>query len=123
MGQLCNQALKGSFFRPNIIFLNMLESEAAINDYPKIIQEAKRLELGVVLYMPHHKAMLGQKQIVNIWIRNRAPDWDMKNVDRNPNLSLLIAYKLKRNWNCLTRILMVVDDDDQKVKAKNIWTN
>ena len=113
-----NQALKGSYFRPNIIFLNMVENESAIKDFPEIIEEAKRLGLGVVLYMPHHKAMLGQKQIVNIWIKNRAPDWDMKIAKNNPNLSLLIAYKLKKNWNCLTRILMITEDDSQKSKAR-----
>lgn len=113
-----NQALGGSFFRPNIIFLNMLEKEDVINDYPKIIAEAKRLELGVVLYMPHVRAMLGQKQIVNIWIKNRAPDWSLKDVRNNPNLSLLIAYKLQKNWNCLTRILMVIDEDTQKERAE-----
>ena len=113
-----NQALKGSFFRPNIIFLNMLENETALDDYPQIIDEAKRLGLGVILYMPHPKAMLGQKQIVNIWIRNRTPDWDLKDVYKNPNLSLLIVYKLKKNWNSLTRILMVVEDEVQKTRAE-----
>lgn len=113
-----NQALKGSYFRPNVIFLNMLEDEKAINDYPSIIREAQRLNLGVVLYMPHRKAMLGQKQIVNIWIRNRAPEWDLKDTHKLPNLSLLVAYKLKQNWNCITRIIMVIEKEEQRKPAE-----
>jgi uncharacterized membrane protein len=113
-----NQALKGSYFRPNVIFLNMLEDEKAINDYPSIIREAERLNLGVVLYMPHRKAMLGQKQIVNIWIRNRAPEWDLKDTNKLPNLSLLIAYKLKQNWNCITRVIMVIEKEEQRQRAE-----
>ncbi len=113
-----NQALKGSYFRPNIIFLNMLEKKESIADYPMIIEEARRLNLGVILYMPHPRAMFGQKQIVNVWIKNRAPHWDLKDSTENPNLSLLVAYKLKKNWNCTTRIIMVIDDESHREKAQ-----
>ena len=117
-----NQALLGSYFRPNIIFLNMLEDENAIGDYPRIIAEAQRLKLGVILYMPHPKAMLGQKQIVNVWVRNRGPEWNLKDVSRLPNLALLIAYKLKQNWNCLIRIIMAIDHENERPKAQS-FTN
>lgn len=118
-----NQALKGSYFRPNIIFLNMLEEQEAIQDYPRIIAEARRLNLGVILYMPHHKAMLGQKQIVNIWIRNRAPEWDLKDTHKLPNLGLLIAYKLKQNWHSVTRIIMVIDKESERAQASSFIDN
>jgi len=44
-----NQALGAAFFRPNIIFLTMLEQERSIKDFPAVIQEAKELEVGILL--------------------------------------------------------------------------
>ena len=99
----------------------MMEEDKVLDSYPQIIAEAERLELGVVLYMPHRKAMLGQKQIVNIWIKSRAPQWNLSVVKDNPNLSLLLAYKLKKNWNCFTRILMVVDNEEEKPTRSGIY--
>lgn len=113
-----NQALSGAFFRPNIIFLNMLERDESIKDYPSIIAEAKRLELGVLLYMPHPRAMLGQQQNINVWIRNRGPEWNLYDGNYNPNLAILTAYKLKNNWNANIRLITVIDTEDERGKAK-----
>ena len=113
-----NQALTGAFFRPNIIFLNMLEKEKAIADYPSIIKEAARLELGVILYMPHPVAMLGQQQLVNVWIKSRSPEWDINDARFNPNLALLTAYKLYCNWGAKVRLITVIQDETEAEIAK-----
>ncbi len=113
-----NQALKGAFFRPNIIFLNILETASAVEAYPAIIKESEDLEIGIVLYIPHSKAMLGQKQTINVWIRNRSPYWDVFDGEFNPNLALLIAYKLKKNWNATVRLITVVDNKEEVNKAQ-----
>ena len=113
-----NQALTGAFFRPNIIFLNMLENERAIADYPLIIKEAKRLELGVILYLPHPVAMLGQQQLINVWIKSRSPEWDINDDRFNPNLALLTAYKLHCNWGAKIRLITVIQDDKEAEIAK-----
>ena len=113
-----NQALQGAFFRPNIIFLNLVEKENALAAYPSIIKEAKRLELGIILYVPHSKAMLGQQQIVNIWISHRAPDWDIHDGEHNPNLGLLTAFMLYRNWNAQLRLITVTANAEDAGKAK-----
>ncbi len=114
-----NQALMGAFFRPNIVFLNMLEKETAVADYPLIIKEATRLELGVILYMPHPVAMLGQRQLVNVWIKSRSPGWDINDERFNPNLALLTAYKLHNNWGAKIRLITVIDDEKEQAVAKN----
>ena len=113
-----NQALTGAFFRPNIIFLNMLEKEDAIADYPLVIREATRLELGVILYMPHPVAMLGQQQIINVWLKSRSPEWDINDDRYNPNLALLTAYKLHKNWNAKIRLITVIEYEDEEQIAK-----
>ncbi len=118
-----NQALTGAFFRPNIIFLNMLESEEAIGHYPAIIREANRLGLGIILYMPHPSAMLGQQQIVNVWIKSRSPDWDIHADSFNPNLALLTAYKLHRNWEAKVRLITVIDKEEERGIAKQFLSD
>ncbi|MCR9287071.1 MAG: amino acid permease [Bacteroidetes bacterium] len=114
-----NQAFSGAYFRPNIIFLNMLEQKSALTAYPEIIEEAKRLELGVILYMPHPRAMLGQQQTVNVWIKSREPNWDINDGEHNPNLALLIAYKLRLNWNAEIRLITVVKETNETKRAKD----
>ena len=116
-----NQALGGAFFRPNIIFLTMLEQESSIQDYPVIINEARNLEIGVALYMPHPKAMLGRKQTINVWVRNKGGVWDSNNVtpgENTPNLSLLMAYKLKKNWDAEIRLITIISPDENIQDAK-----
>jgi hypothetical protein len=112
-----NQALGAAFFRPNIIFLTMLEREKVIQAYPEIIKEAKALEVGVILYMHHPKAQLGQRHHINIWIKDRGPNWDINDGNPNPNLSLLIAYKLKINWDAEIRLITIMQKEEEKQKA------
>lgn len=118
-----NQAFSGAYFRPNIVFLNMLEKKAAIADYHDIIAEAKRLELGVILYVPHPRAMLGQQQTVNVWIKSREPNWNINDGQYNPDLALLTAYKLKLNWKADIRLITVVNDEKETPKAKTFLQN
>lgn len=113
-----NQALGGAFFRPNIIFLSMLESPEVIRDYPQVIAEARQLEVGVLLYVPHPKASLGRKQHINIWVRNRGPAWDINDGLRNPNLALLTAYKLKINWGAEIRLITIINEEEEKHRAR-----
>lgn len=116
-----NQALGAAFFRPNIIFLTMLERESSINDYPAIIKEAKALEVGLILYMPHPKALLGQQQHINIWVKNKGDKWSIKDMNTNsynPNLALLTAYKLKLNWNAEIRLITVLNENESSKEAK-----
>ncbi|WP_020568175.1 amino acid permease [Neolewinella persica] len=114
-----NQALTAAFFRPNIVFLNLLEAKEAVDDFPKIIGEARRLELGVIVYAPHPLAMLGRQQTVNVWLRAQAPDWEVTPEHQNQDLALLLAYKLKLNWSAKVRIITVVDDFEDQTKARN----
>jgi amino acid transporter len=113
-----NQALRGAFFKPNVVFLNMLENENAIAEYPAIVEEAARLELGVMIYAPHPKAQLGQQQWINIWISDRSPEWSLTSGIGNLNLSILLAYKLKLNWGANIRILTVLRNDADRKRAE-----
>jgi hypothetical protein len=112
-----NQALRGAFFKPNTIFLNLAEEEEMVNDFKEIIHEAIRLELGVMIYAPHKKSGFGQRQYINIWIRDRSPDWEIEMDIGNLDLSILVAYKLKRNWHAQIRLITMVDTEEKEVYA------
>lgn len=112
-----NQAYQGSFFKPNIVFLDMLDRTTHETDFMEIIQESARLKLGVMVYCPHPKSGLGQRQMINVWIRNRSPEWNISWDIGNLDLSILSAYKLKRNWNAQIRLVTVVENAEQEVEA------
>jgi amino acid transporter len=114
-----NQALGAAFFKPNIVFLNMTERAEAVQDFPKVIEESRRLELGVILYAPHPRAMLGQQQSINVWVREQSPDWKFEDKQQTNDLALLIAYKIKVNWQARITIITVIKEKNEVQKANN----
>jgi len=114
-----NQAYRGAFFKPNIVFLNMIDKVSYQQEFHDIINEAARLQLGVLIYSQHPKSGLGQQQVINVWIRNRAPEWKISWDIGNLDLSILVAYKLKKNWDARIRLVTVVDNLDQEIQARN----
>jgi len=113
------QALRGAFFRPNIVFLRMPDSEEREADYHSIIQEADRENVGTLLYAPHPRAALGQRQTINVWIKDRSPDWRISMQIGNLDLALLTGYKLSENWNAKMRVVTAVPDPDEQEKAQD----
>ncbi|TRX66322.1 amino acid permease [Carboxylicivirga sp. M1479] len=114
-----NQAYRGSFIKPNITFLNRSDLNIPTEGFNEIIDEAARLELGVLIYAQHPKVGMRKRQVINVWIRNRAPEWKISWDIGNLDLSILVAYKLKRNWGAKIRLVTVVDNEEQKEQALN----
>ncbi len=113
------QALRGAFFKPNIVFLRMPANPERERDYPEILLEADRQELGSLLYAPHDRAGLGQRHFINVWIRDRSPDWEISWDIGNLDLMILIAYQIKKNWDAKIRIVTVVQDPDESEAARD----
>lgn len=118
-----NQAYSGSFIKPNIIFLNMINHDSYSEGFSEIIEEAARLQIGVLIYSQHLVYGLGEKQMINVWIRNRAPDWKISWDIGNLDLSILMAYKLKRNWNAKIRLVTIVENEEQKEQADKFMSD
>jgi hypothetical protein len=108
-----NQALRGAFFRPNIVFLNLQQHDDYETELRPVIRECIRLEIGVLLYQSHPTALLGQRNTINVWVSNRQNNWSLGWDIGNLDLSTLIAYKLKRNWKARIRLITVIDDDKE----------
>ena len=114
-----NQALKGAFFRPNIIFLNLQDHDDYESEIRPVIRESIRLEIGILLFSSHPTARLGQRHIINVWVRDRKDNWSLGWDIGNLDLSTLIAYKLKKNWDAKIRLITVIDNENEKENATN----
>ena len=112
-----NQALKGAFFRPNIVFLNLQQHDNYETEIRPVIKECIRLEIGVLLYQAHATALLGKRNMINVWVSDRSGNWNLGWDIGNLDLSTLIAYKLKRNWGANIRLIIVIRDPKEKQNA------
>ncbi len=114
-----NQALRGAFFRPNIVFLNLQQHDDYEMEIRPVIKECIRLELGILLFSAHPTALLGQRNVINVWVSDRRGNWELGWDIGSLDLSTLIAYKLKKNWDAHIRIITVISDADEEENAKN----
>ncbi len=113
-----NQALQGAFFRPNIIFLNLQHHDDYETELRPVMKEAIRLEVGVLLFLSHPTALMGQRNTINVWVSDRRSNWDLGWDIGNLDLSMLVAYKLKMNWGARIRIITVIRDPKEEDNAR-----
>ncbi len=113
-----NQALRGAFFRPNIVFLNLQQHDDFENEIRPVIKESVRLEIGVLLFSSHPTALLGQRNLINVWVSDRRGNWELGWDIGSLDLSTLVAYKLKKNWEARIRMIMVVRNAEEEKNAK-----
>ena len=112
------QALRGAFFKPNILYLTLPESRDREEAFQRILEEAVREEMGVVIDAPHPTAAVGQRRMVNIWIRDRSPDWSLSMDIGNLDLPLLLGYKLMRAWRARLRLISVLEQEEDVEDAR-----
>jgi len=118
-----SQALQGAFFRPNIIFLNFQNHDNYETELRPVIKESIRLEIGVLLYVSHSTALLGQRNIINVWVSDRQGNWNLGWDIGNLDLSILVAYKLKMNWSAQIRLITVISDPNEENNAKEFLSS
>ncbi|MGA9239892.1 amino acid permease [Robiginitalea sp.] len=114
-----SQALQGAFFKPNIVFLNLQDHDDYETELRPVIKESIRLEIGVLLYYLHPIALLGQRNIINVWVSDRKTKWDLGWDIGNLDLSILVAYKLKMNWGARIRLITVINNPEEVEKAQD----
>jgi solute carrier family 12 sodium/potassium/chloride transporter 2 len=114
-----SQALQGAFFRPNILFLNLQDHDDYEIELKPVMTESMRLEIGILLFNLHTTALLGQRNTINVWVSDRKGNWELGGFDiGNLDLSILVAYKLKMNWNARIRLITVVENQNEEANAK-----
>jgi solute carrier family 12 sodium/potassium/chloride transporter 2 len=112
------QTLRGAFFKPNILFLNLPPDDTREPDFNRIMKEATGEQIGLLLHGPHPRAGLGQRRTVNVWIRDRSPDWSLSMDMGNLDLPILAGYKLLRNWGARMRLITVLGDEGSTEEAR-----
>ncbi len=112
-----SQALQGAFFKPNILFLNLQNHDDFERELKPIMKEAIRLETGILLFSLHKTALLGQRNMINVWVSDRRGNWELSWDIGSLDLAILIAYKLKMNWHANIRLITVVDDPEEEKNA------
>jgi amino acid transporter len=112
------QSLRGTFFRPNIVFVGLDPGGPGGLDLVRIQAEAAREQIGVLVHAPHPTAGVGERRTVNLWIRDRSPNWSVSMDIGNLDLPLLLGYKLIRNWGGRMRLICVLEDGSQEDEAR-----
>jgi len=112
------QSLRSSFFKPNILFLNLLPEEEREEEFAELLGEAAREEIGTLVHAPHVHAGLGERRTINVWIRDRSPDWRLSMDIGNLDLPILVGYKLLKNWDASMRLITALDSEESLSEAR-----
>jgi solute carrier family 12 (potassium/chloride transporters), member 9 len=111
MVNMGTSVLKGSFFSPNILYIDIQNrTDEEIN---KLVELARKSKMGVALFVLHDVARLSRERDINIWIRDQSPDWTLGLRLANLDLAILLGYQLKRNWGGKLCLLSAIRDPSQ----------
>lgn len=111
------ELLNSIFFRPNMLFMPLLPQQQEI-DLGKILAKCLRFRIGVALLARHPVIDLGREQLINVWMREQGPAWELGMRLSNLDLSVLLAYQLARNWRGQITLCMAVDDAETAARAQ-----
>lgn len=108
------QILRSTFFRPNLLFLN-LRAESDLDVLQQLVDKTAAYNMGIVLLARHTVRDLGRQHLINVWISHRGGDWQIDLQWSNSDLALLLAYQLTKNWSGKINVcLAVAEDQDPK---------
>jgi len=103
------QALSGSFFRPNLLFLELPKDRETHESLCSVIREAARQRMGVALLVKHEAAGLGRRGRVNLWIPDQGPEWKLEMEFRDLDLAVLLAYRMYERWDAHLTVSAAVE--------------
>jgi len=91
------EAIEGQTFPPNILFLPFKPQVLSDSSLTKILDTSKRHRVGVVLFDRDQEASLGSEEDIHVWLSPDIINQDMMK-GRDYDLSLLLAFRLYKNW-------------------------
>jgi len=103
------QTVVGSVLSPNVLFVKLGVEPQKDEMLKSIVEKGQSLGLGTLVFRLNPKSAFGQKQKVNLWIKQGSP---------NIHLAILISLQLEKNWEAKLRIVQVVDEEKQKAQAE-----
>lgn len=99
------QALGTAFFKPNTIFLKLVQKENLQEKILPILEETRRRNWGMLMFAPFEQVGLGIEKVVNVWIDIIPEEWQTELDLGNNDLSLLAGIIIRRNWNAKLNII------------------
>lgn len=111
------QALAGSFFRPNLLFLELPKDKQTHQALNVVIHEAARQRMGVAMLVRHEAAGLGRRSRINLWIPDQGPDWKLEMEFKELDLAILLAYRMMDSWDARLTVIAAVNKAGEKDKA------
>lgn len=114
------QSSQSTFFKPNIIFLKVPDNTADWSKMQHIVTEARRLEVGIMLFGLHPLAGMGRVEVINVWLTPQLEDlpFSTKLQRGNLNLTMLMALRLYRSWQGSLHLITVVSDTEEVKEAQ-----
>jgi amino acid transporter len=116
------QALGGSFFRPNLLLLDLPKDPNTHESLTDITAEAKHQKMGVAVFVQHDDAGLGRRNRVNLWIPDMGPHWELEMEFVNLDLAILLAYRMMDSWDAGLTVIGTVSNAAEKQKAEKFLT-
>ncbi|MCB8949185.1 MAG: Na-K-Cl cotransporter [Ardenticatenaceae bacterium] len=104
------QILRSTFFRPNLLFLN-LRAESDLDMLQQLVDKTAAYNMGIVLLARHPVRALGRQHLLNVWISHQGSDWQIDLRWSNSDLALLLAYQLTKNWSGKINLCMAVSQE------------
>lgn len=111
------QALQSAFFSPNLLFLTAHPDPARNDEAAELVKLARRTEVGAFVVAHHAKVGLGQRKLITLWVRHGDHDLTESFQGRNLNLTLLMGYRLARQWGAKLRLVTAVPEAEQAEDA------
>lgn len=110
-------AMSSSVISPNSVFVSIDKHTIRGARLQKFMEVAVDKKFGVLLFAYDNKVHCGYKRDINLWLRERSPDWD---IDKSPNwnLAILTALRLYNSWNGRITICMVINKEKERPIAK-----
>ena len=113
--EMSASVLRGSYFRPNILF--GLAHQSDQRQLQGLADVAERYEMGLALLYLHPEAGFGYERTLNVWVSDQSPEWRLGLRLVNLDLTLLLAYQISRNWGARLRLSTVVRDPSEEPNA------
>ena len=114
---LALDALQGALFPPNLVVVD--EGRVSDDEISAYLSHCRDLSAGLALWLPHPDGSgLGRRELIDVWISDRSPDWSLQLHLANLDLPVLVGFLLAEAWGARLRLRMVVRDPDDRPAAK-----
>jgi solute carrier family 12 (sodium/potassium/chloride transporter), member 2 len=111
------EAIEGQTFPPNVLFLPFRPEQLPLQSLQTIFRVARKHEMGIILSDRDEDVGLGSQEDIHIWLPARALQKDIF-AEKGFDLSLLIAYRLFRNWAGSVTVWMCVDKKSKDIAER-----